>query len=608
MPIYAALVRPVLASQKIGTHEETTAVQAQRLNWWPIIWFWAVVAAVLAFRALVQADTTTLLGDTDDAMRMVTATDLLRGQPWQDLIQHRDNAPYGGQMHWSRLVDAPIALLMLAAMPLFGAAAAADVAAIVWPLLLLLGLLVLSVLITRRLVPEGGVVAPLVLPVINLVLAIEFAPGRVDHHNVQILLIGGLLLSLLVGRTRRTGGAWAGVLAATSIAVGIETLPLIATAVAAIAFCWAADPSGHKAALGALGASLALALLGHFLLATPPAAYFVPVCDTLSIVHVIAGAAGGAALLALALGPTPTHAWQRLVLLSGLGSLVFVGMAVWAPDCVGGTLGVNRRLAEEYFVGIDELQSLWDRFGQHPASAIAFASPVVAALAISAWRAYRERGDRRVDWLILLGFVIVAALFMLLQVRGARLAALLALPAGCWLIAAARQRYSNRRTAGSVALLAGAWLLGCTLLQLLIVGFTSAALPSGTSTAGRNGGPVGNCHLSADYAPLAALAPGNVAAPPGISSHILRYTEHSVLSAGYHRNAKSILDSNTFFSGSEEEAKAIAVGRRLDYVVLCPGSNRNGAPRDAGWPWRWTTPLSGPEDRLQVYRIMRGPL
>jgi hypothetical protein len=587
-----------------------TAAQLQRLNWWPIIGFWAVVAAVLASRALVQADTTTLLGDTDDAMRMVTATDLLRGQPWQDLIQHRDNAPDGGQMHWSRLVDAPIALLMLAARPLFGAAAAPDVAAIVLPLLLLLGLLVLSVLIARRLVPEGGLVAPLVLPIVNLVLVIEFAPGRVDHHNVQILLIGGLLLGLLVGRTRWTGGAWAGVLAATSLALGIETLPLIATAIAAMAFCWIADPSRHKAALGALGATFAFASLGHFLLATPPAAYFVPVCDMLSSVHVVAGAGGGVALLALALAPTPVHAWQRLVLLSGLGGLVLAGLAIWSPDCVGGTLGVDARLVEEYFVGIDELQSLWNRFGQHPASAIAFASPVLAALAISTWRAYRDRGDRRVDWLILLGFATVAALFMLLQVRGARLAALLAVPASCWLISAARQKYLNGRGAGSVALLAGAWLLGCTLLQLGVVSLAFAALPPGISTgaAGTGARPLGSCHLSANYAPLAALAPGNVAAPPGISSHILRYTEHSVLSAGYHRNAESVLDSNTFFSGSEEAAKAIAVRRRLDYVVLCPGSNRNGPPRDAGWPWRWTTPLSGPGDRLQVYRIMRDAL
>jgi hypothetical protein len=76
-----------------------------------------------------------------------------------------------------------------------------------------------------------------------------------------------------------------------------------------------------------------------------------------------------------------------------------------------------------------------------------------------------------------------------------------------------------------------------------------------------------------------------------------------VLSAGFHRNAESILDSNSFFSGGEEAAKKIAVDRRLDYIVFCPGSSRYGPPRDASWPWTWIAPVSSPGDRLQIYRI-----
>ena len=52
--------------------------------------------------------------DTDSAMRLAGVRDLLHGQAWFDTSQHRLNTPYGLSMHWSRLVDAPLALLMLA--------------------------------------------------------------------------------------------------------------------------------------------------------------------------------------------------------------------------------------------------------------------------------------------------------------------------------------------------------------------------------------------------------------------------------------------------------------------------------------------------------------
>ena len=50
--------------------------------------------------------------DTDDAMRLVQVRDLLAGQGWFDMVQHRLMPPEGASMHWSRLVDAPLAALI----------------------------------------------------------------------------------------------------------------------------------------------------------------------------------------------------------------------------------------------------------------------------------------------------------------------------------------------------------------------------------------------------------------------------------------------------------------------------------------------------------------
>src|ERR1700704_7183794 len=49
---------------------------------------------------------------TDDAMRLVEVRDLLAGQGWFDLTQYRLDPPAGGVMHWSRIVDVPIAFLI----------------------------------------------------------------------------------------------------------------------------------------------------------------------------------------------------------------------------------------------------------------------------------------------------------------------------------------------------------------------------------------------------------------------------------------------------------------------------------------------------------------
>ncbi len=61
--------------------------------------------------------------DPDDAMRMAQVRDLLAGQGWWDLHQYRVNPADGGVlMHWSRIVDAPIALGVLILRPLLGPA------------------------------------------------------------------------------------------------------------------------------------------------------------------------------------------------------------------------------------------------------------------------------------------------------------------------------------------------------------------------------------------------------------------------------------------------------------------------------------------------------
>ena len=79
---------------------------------WPsVIGYSVILAAVLLVMKLPGA--TDYVGpDNDDGMRLVEVRDFLAGQGWFDLMQYRLGLDGGTLMHWSRLIDLPIASLI----------------------------------------------------------------------------------------------------------------------------------------------------------------------------------------------------------------------------------------------------------------------------------------------------------------------------------------------------------------------------------------------------------------------------------------------------------------------------------------------------------------
>jgi len=75
-----------------------------------LIWIAIAVAMVVSRWPAIHW---LVLGDTDDNIRYVQVKDWLAGQGWYDLRQYRLDPPGGANIHWSRLVDIPIAGLIL---------------------------------------------------------------------------------------------------------------------------------------------------------------------------------------------------------------------------------------------------------------------------------------------------------------------------------------------------------------------------------------------------------------------------------------------------------------------------------------------------------------
>ncbi|MDR3449639.1 MAG: hypothetical protein P4M15_07845 [Alphaproteobacteria bacterium] len=204
------------------------------------------------------------LADPDDYMRLDEVVAWLQGQSWHDLSVPRLSPGAHTIVHWSRLIDLPIALLAFPFTPLFGVANAAMVASFVVPLLWLALLLMLLPALAR---PLAGDYAPFacVFFMFAPLLLFNYTPGRVDHHGAQAIIAGFGLLALIQILRHGRASLFA-VLAALTFScgfwIGAESLPWAILFIACLALAAAYDAAiARTAALFGLCLPLFTALL-----------------------------------------------------------------------------------------------------------------------------------------------------------------------------------------------------------------------------------------------------------------------------------------------------------------------------------------------------------
>jgi len=132
-------------------------------------------------------------GDSDDAVRLVLVRELASGRGWYDQKVLRIQPPDGVWLHWSRLLDAALAAPLWSLEHLIGPARAEVGLRLFWPLILILPMLFAARALVRRFNPEpseraAAEIAAGTIALVCLPLYAQFHPGRIDHHNVQILL------------------------------------------------------------------------------------------------------------------------------------------------------------------------------------------------------------------------------------------------------------------------------------------------------------------------------------------------------------------------------------------------------------------------------------
>jgi hypothetical protein len=501
--------------------------------------------------------------DPDDIMRLLQVRDWIAGESWFNVTQYRLNPPAGVPMHWSRLVDVPIAAVILLTRPFLGQFGS-ETAAIVAVPLFTLGIVMLLVhaiglkLTSARPALVAAIVTPFSLGALK-----QMRPMRIDHHGWQIVMALAAILAALDDRPRRSG-IIAGIAMALWLNISIEGLPYAAAVGALFAFCWAMasdDAAAEADRLRTYLATLAASSLLLFGLTHYPSTWLSQPRDVVTPAHLAAFIV--AAIIALfAARPSIERRETRIAALAcvGLGALV----AVFAvdPHWLKGPFGSLPPLVKEmWYNQIDEGLPLWQISWDE--SAMALAQPLVGIVGALVALCSVKGAARNlwISYFFLLAAATVATIYVL---RFGTTASIIALPATAYLC---QRAYHGARKISlmpaRVAATAGAL---CIMTPAFAVPL-SVAPPNKRLERAIKAADL--CSRRTEIEKLRALPTGDIAAPVEITPAILLSTPDRAVASGHHRNASGINDVLELFLYSPKEGARIVTRRNVDYVVFC---------------------------------------
>jgi hypothetical protein len=539
---------------------------------------------------------------------MLEVRELLAGASWYDMTLSRFGGPHPLVSHWSRLIDAPIAVLLYGFELVLPPQEAELAVRAVWPLVLLLAFVYLMAGETE--IRAGRVAALIAIPltVTCLIGIVQFLPGRIDHHNAIILCtVVGILR--LARSFDDAGAGWsAGIFLGLGTAIGYEALALT-TASLGIAVLYGVLPG--RSLLGPSRAAVTFAATLAVALAATKASdqLFISHCDALSfnlVLIAVNGAFGVSLMQALEHRLTLGH---KLALLgaTGLAGAILYGLA--EPACLAGPFGeLDPEIFPVWLGNVSETQSMLSLGSKLPLiggmALVYFAAGLYCGAMLM--RAGRSDG-LRFHLLVLL----VAIPLSFWQIKLLPYATFLPVPLLAIYLSrpprTAEKRMSRRASvlaaASALAVIAAASSLLLTLAKPSSIRVKEAMKP------------VQDCQSTAAILPLAALPPGLAVADVNLGPYLVALTRLDALSAPYHRLDTSIIEADRILHGpaAKAEQRLAAVGAR--YVITCKGldstSPRETVPADAlqsllfeGKPPAFLEPVALPAPTpLKVWRV-----
>ncbi|MEG3088826.1 AcrB/AcrD/AcrF family protein [Sphingomonas sp. PB4P5] len=528
---------------------------------WAILLLWFMVDRWNMIRWLS-------LGDTDDNMRLSQVRALLNGQGWYDLRQYRLSPPAGFDIHWSRIVDLPLAGLILLLRPFVGEAEAERLACGIAPLLpLSIALLGLAATVRRLISPIAWPLAIVLLLCCATTMSM-FMPDRIDHHGWQLAMLS-LTVAGLADPQQRRGGLVVGLSSAVSLNIGLELLPYagMAGAIITLRWVWTRD---ETARLAVYGLTLAGGSgIGFVLFASN--ANQVLRCDALTPVWLSVMVVGGGFLFLLA-RLNPAERWVRLTLALVAAAIIGTGFALLFPQCLGRPEQVSPELARTWLNNVREARPIY----KHP---LRMAFPIVAlpvigliGACLATWAARRRPSIT--GWVPVLMFSTFAGLMLLWQARAGPAAQLLAVPGMValawiglpWLV---RHRGIGVRVAGVIVVLAALGVLfSGSMMKYLSIDRPSKRVQVVNRATGL-------CMTVPALKPLDRFPKQVIFTFVDLGPRLITVTHHDAIAGPYHRNGDAILDVQHAFSRSPENFRATAKKYGATLLLVCPNMSES---------------------------------
>gem|GEM_PF-147103 len=327
----------------------------------PVIITWVIVMGFLMISAAIGGYFGGVGTDSDDQMRLVQIRDLLAGQNWFDPMQYRLGMDAGTQMHWSRLVDLPIVLLIKGLDLFLPYTLAEGLAVTFWPPLTT-GLVLAGLALGARGIEAKNhnkdlekskdqgkskvqdnsgqkiLLFTLIMSGAYLSQHFRFMPGAIDHHNLQLGALAFAMGALIWSPDHGRYYALAGVACMGSLAIGMEANIFVAIICVYVAGLWAVLGEVAKRGAQAFGVALAVSSVCVLITTISPNEYFKIACDAFSGLVVLAALLGGLGLAALAAVASNRLMLHRLIGLCGIGIICGGVLLMAAPQCLSNPL------------------------------------------------------------------------------------------------------------------------------------------------------------------------------------------------------------------------------------------------------------------------------
>ncbi|MDO9414593.1 hypothetical protein [Pararhizobium sp.] len=551
------------------------------------------------------------LKDVDDEMRLLQIRQFLASGNWFDLRLPAISMPEIYFSPWSRLVDLPYVLLTYLFRLFLEPELALRLATWVWPpaMLGLFAGLAFSTMVhlnghDRPLRPIGVLVAVLVMAL----SAGEFSPGRIDHHNVQIVLM--MMLAAGLVRWNARGGLMAGAAAALSITVGLECLPFVAVAFAGLGLAFVLGLPGGRIFVRASGASMLVTALVSGLVFIGPQAIMATACDAYSAPYIAALCGFGIVLAAVSWfsNDQTTIVRRALWLLVPSASMTMLLIALF-PECAGGPYQMIDPVSKAFWFNriMQENNILYFRHDGATGMTMLGLFCLLTVIAIFARPGREDLRSDRAGALIVYAVAVSSLVLSILLIRYIRFPTAfvpLFIPVVLARFEHLQQTKSRRYTtallAAPVAVAAACIAVIYAVLPHKEQTFDAVFLMSIDSCDGE------------DFSVLASLPPGRILSPLGMSLNILNFGSPglTVGAVPFHRASPGIRRSFIAFTTADPAERREALAP-FDYLAVChmplevTGSEAPlyaALAKDVAWPG--FVPVAGGSDsRFRIFRI-----